>query len=137
MIVFLDACALIYWQEVTEPFYSQLIATLTKIHQQNPTAKIAVSRLSQLECLVKPYKDNDLELISNYQAFFNADDLIIVELNAEIMQHAAILRATIKSLKPPDALQAACALSLPDEIIFVTNDDGFEKISQLPIQLLV
>ena len=59
MIVFLDACALIYWQEVKEPFYSQFIATLTKSYEQHPAAKIAVSRLSQLECLVKPYKDNN------------------------------------------------------------------------------
>ncbi len=136
MIVFLDACALIYWQEVKEPFYSQFIATLTKIYEQHPAAKIAVSRLSQLECLVKPYKDNNFGLIGNYQEFFNADGLIIVELDAEIMQQAALLRASITALKTPDALQAVSALSLSDELIFVTNDKGFKQIPRLPILLL-
>jgi len=123
MIVFLDACALIYWQEVKEPFYSQFVATLSKIYQQHPAAKIAVSRLSQLECLVKPYKDNN-------------SGLIMVELGAEIMQQAALLRAAITALKTPDALQAVSALSLSDELIFVTNDKGFKQIPQLPILLL-
>ena len=136
MIVFLDACALIYWQEVKEPFYSQFVETLSKIYQQHPAAKIAVSRLSQLECLVKPYKDNNSGLVGNYQEFFNADGLIIVELGAEIMQQAALLRAAITALKTPDALQAVSAFSLSDELIFVTNDKGFKQIPQLPILLL-
>ena len=82
MILFLDACALIYWQEVKEPFYSQFAATLSKIYQQHPAAKIAVSRLSELECLVKTYKDNNSGLVGSYQEFFNADGLIIVEFGS-------------------------------------------------------
>ena len=59
-----------------------------------------------------------------------------MELDAEIMQQAALLRATITALKTPDALQAVSALSLSDELIFVTNDKGFKQIPQLPILLL-
>jgi predicted nucleic acid-binding protein len=136
VIIFLDACALIYWQEVKEPFYGQFITTLTDIYQANPLAKIAVSRLSQLECLVKPYKDNNLELIENYQAFFELDDLLIVELNSDVMKQAALLRTSYKALKTPDALQVACALSLNDEVIFLTNDQAFKQVTQLIVKLL-
>ena len=56
MILFLDACTLIYWQEAKEPFYSELKQKLQSLYQQYPDAHVTVSRLSQLECLVKPFK---------------------------------------------------------------------------------
>ena len=136
MILFFDACTLIYWQEAKEPFYSELKEKLQTLYQQYPNAQVAVSRLSQLECLVKPYKDDDLNLITRYQDFFANDDLITIELTERVILQAVSLRAEIKALKTPDALQAASALSISDDVIFVTNDAVFEKVNELTLQLL-
>ena len=136
MILFFDACTLIYWQEAKEPFYSELKEKLQTLYLQYPNAQVAVSRLSQLECLVKPYKDDDLNLITRYQDFFANDDLITIELTERVILQAVSLRAEIKALKTPDALQAASALSISDDVIFVTNDAVFEKVNELTLQLL-
>ncbi len=136
MIFFFDACTLIYWQEAKEPFYSQLMQTIQALSKQYPDAQVAVSRLSQLECLVKPFKDNNLDLIAQYQKFFANDDLIMVELDELVMMKATSLRSVTKALKTPDALQAACALSLSGKVIFLTNDYGFEKVDGLNVHLL-
>jgi hypothetical protein len=39
-------------------------------------------------------------------------------------------------LKTPDALQAACAMCLPGETIFVTGDLAFEKVAGLDVRLI-
>jgi hypothetical protein len=39
-------------------------------------------------------------------------------------------------LKTPDALQAACALSLPGVVFFVTADVGFSRVAALDVRLI-
>jgi predicted nucleic acid-binding protein len=59
----------------------------------------------------------------------------IVEITTDIIRTATKLRAQY-TLPTPDALQAACALSLPEKPLFVTADKGFKRISQLDILLM-
>ena len=54
----------------------------------------------------------------------------IVELTAAVVDTATTLRASYV-LKTPDALQAASALSLGDDVVFVTADLGFARLSGL------
>lgn len=59
MHVFLDACIIIYWVESSQPFYTKLITILRNITELYPNHVLTVSRLSLLECLVKPLRDKD------------------------------------------------------------------------------
>ena len=133
MILFLDACVVIYWMETAEPFYSRFMAKLRTFYQQDPRTEIAVSRLSHLECLVKPLQADDQTLLNNYRAYFTSPGLRIVELNSSIMEQAAVLRANYRGLRTPDAIQAACALSLTGEVVFLTGDVRFAKVPELRI----
>lgn len=130
MIVFLDSSAIMYWLEVPNPFHNQLIDRLWQIHAEAPDASFAVSRLSVLECLIKPLRDPDPTLLSDYQAFFSVGQLRIVELGANVVERAARLCAA-HDLRIPEALQAASALSLPGEVLFITGDQRFEKVPGL------
>ena len=134
MILFLDACIVVYWIEAPDPFHARLMKRLGALRTQYPDASFAVSRLSWMECMVKPLRDDDQALINEYNAFFDAAQLRMVELTASVVQRATLLRARY-ALKMPDALQAACALELPGESLFLTNDKNFKKVPGLQLEI--
>jgi predicted nucleic acid-binding protein len=65
-----------------------------------------------------------------YDDFFSTESLQIVDLSRNILEIATRIRATF-GLKTPDALQAACCLSLESQHLFLTEDRAFSKIEQL------
>lgn len=130
MTLFLDACIVIYCVEAAEPFYSRVAGALREAAGTEPDARFAVSRLSLLECLVKPLREEDRELLGRYGEFFEAPDLDIVELSPRVIDIATQLRA-FHGLRTPDALQAASALSLPGGTRFITGDPRFRKVPGL------
>lgn len=132
MKAFLDACIIIYWVEAADPFYSRLAENIRELEKAHPGISFAVSRLSLLECLVKPVRENDRETLGRYATFFQAPDLQIVELTPEVIDLATRLRAT-HGLRTPDAIQGACALSLPEKTLFLTNDNAFRKVKGLDV----
>ncbi len=132
MTLFLDACMLIYWIESVDPFYSELINNLQNLHRQYPQAKFAVSRLSWLECRVKPLRDNDQFLLNLYKQFFATSNLKIIELDAQVIDTATSLRAQY-NVRTPDALQAASALAISDSVLFITGDVKFKNLPELQV----
>ncbi len=135
MKLFLDACAVIYLIEAKEPFYSTVRQTLQQIVNEHPDTSIAISRLSVLECLVRPLRNQENAAVEQYRTFFAKQDLQIAELAPEIVEKALWLRVRY-NLRTPDALQAASALDLPGEILFLTGDKSFKKISELNVKLI-
>lgn len=136
MTLFLDACAVIYLIEAETSFHASVLGVLRALRDGFPGARLAVSRLSVLECLVKPTRDGARELITEYRAFFAARDLLVIELDASVVDMALGLRAHY-GLRTPDALQAASALTLPaDGHRFITNDKSFERVSALSVVTL-
>lgn len=135
MIVFLDACAVIYRVDAVEPWLSKLKAVFSRLHAGTSPPSLAISRLSVLECRVQPPRKNDRPLLAAYEEFFSTQGLQVVELTAEVVDSATIVRAQT-NLSAPDALQAACALSLADEVRFVTSDGKFKRVAGLNVELL-
>ncbi len=135
MAIFLDACVIIYWVELAEPHYSQFISKLEKIRDKHPNSKLAVSRLSILECCVAPLKSKDNKSLKLFENFFAEPSIHIIELDESVITEATKIRATT-SLKTPDAIQAACALQIKNLKAFVTNDKSFRKLKKLPVELI-
>lgn len=135
MTAFLDACAIIYWVDGVEPWYARLKKALDGIRggASNPSA--AVSELSWLECRIKPLRDNDKTLLARYDQFFSQPSMIRVGLGVNVIDAAARLRA-VHNLTTPDALQAACALSLDAPVVFLTNDRRFDRVPGLKTKTL-
>lgn len=137
MTVFLDSCALIYWFENVEPWRGRVVETLRSLRRQaGPRAQLGISRLAVLECLVKPVRDGNQDLEDRYRQFFASDDLQVVELNPAVVERALNLRADYR-LKTADALQAASALGLDGNVVFVTGDEVFTRVPNLKAELLV
>lgn len=136
MRLFLDACALIYRFEGAHTFRQATTALLAQLTAQHPAVQLAVSCLSVMECRVKPLREGNTALLQRYADFFGA--VQILELDAEVVDAATELRAR-HGLRTPDALQAASALiwqRAGEEVVFVTADQGFERVPSLSVQLI-
>jgi predicted nucleic acid-binding protein len=135
MILFLDACAIIYWVELVDPYYQQFSDKLTKIKSRHGTLSFAASELSLLECQVKPLREKNEILLNRYNIMFEASDLKLISLTTDVIQLATQLRAKYY-LATPDALQAASALSISDDILFISADKSFKKIPGLLVEVI-
>lgn len=133
--LFLDACVLIYRVERVAPWAGRLAQRLAEVHRQFPRARLAVSDLSRMECRVRPLRDGDRALLAAYDTLFAAADLEVVRLTPAVMDLATAIRAR-SGLRTPDALQAACCLSLPGPALFVTGDAGFRREAALAVELI-
>lgn len=135
MRLFFDACIVIYQVEVADPFYSRVSAAVASVAAAHRGLRYAVSRLSVLECLVRPLRDEDADAIARYQEFFSANDVEIVELSPQVIDLATRLRA-VHGLRTPDSIQAACAMSLRGRTIFMTGDVSFKKVDGLEVMIV-
>jgi predicted nucleic acid-binding protein len=112
---------------------------LSQLHSKYPQATIATSRLCVAECLVGarswPDADKRNQAEEQYQRAFSDASLHLVEVSAQILDHAASLRAdSVRrakvvttanggKLKLPDAIVAATCLAFDPPAIFVTEND--------------
>ncbi|WP_341645218.1 type II toxin-antitoxin system VapC family toxin [Thauera sp. SDU_THAU2] len=135
MIIFFDASALIYLLEGKAPFSNRVRTELTALSRAHPDAKLAISRLSWLECRVGPMKTNDSAALALFDAFFARPDLLWVELNREVVELAAAIRVR-HGLRTPDALQAASCLQLGPPHLILTGDAAFQRVQGLSVKLL-
>jgi len=132
LIAFFDANALIYLIEGAEPFAGRVRASLARAEAEHSGLEAAVSRLSWLECRIRPMRMNDHAALAGYDAFFSRPDLNWVELSRDVVELATVIRVH-HGLRTPDALQAACCLQLGPDHLFFTGDEGFKRVAGLNV----
>jgi predicted nucleic acid-binding protein len=135
VIAFFDASALIYLIEGAEPFAARVRKELAAAAKRHPDLGAAVSRLTWLECRVRPMKGNDSAILAAFDAFFARPDLAWVELTRDVIELAAAIRVQT-GLKTPDALQAASCLQIGAEHLFLTGDSAFKRVAGLNVKVL-
>jgi predicted nucleic acid-binding protein len=119
--IYLDSCIAIYLVEEHAAYSPRLEALLESL----PSAEIFVSDLAVMECLVKPYRDENVLLIEKFDRWFH--DVVVLPVTFSVFTDAARLRADHPTLKTPDAIHLATALSQNcDE--FWTNDGRLDKL---------
>lgn len=131
-VVYADTQILIYTIEKIAP-YSDLLTPLWEASGRRKVV-VATSELSVLEALVGPLKSGDERLAYIYEEFLNGTEIRLAPIDREILLEAARLRAKT-SLRTPDAIHAATALSLGCSL-FLTNDSTFHSLDILPVKLL-
>lgn len=131
--VFLDTAPLIYYIEENQQ-YSSL---LNKLFTANSKGKFLfqTSVITLLEVLVQPIRENELQLVEDYQNIIcNSATIEIIELNIEIAKKAAGLRARY-GLRTPDSIQVATALNASSEF-FLTNDIRLKAVKEIEMLIL-
>lgn len=96
----------------------------------NNESQFYTSVLTDMEYLVYPYKVSDILKINNYKAFINDLDFKRIDINIEICDYAAHLRAKYDFLRQMDALHLSCCKFLVCDY-FLTNDKQLLKIKEI------
>ena len=135
MIAFLDASALIYLIEGQEPWSKAVKTQLLQLEATSPSVTVAISRLSSLECRVRPLREGDECSLALFDAFFSRADLLWVDLSPTVVDVATDLRARFR-LRTPDALQAACCLQLGPQAVLIAGDAAFARLPGLNLAVV-
>ncbi len=132
---FLDASAIIYLIEGDEGLSQATRNVITRLSAGPVEPAFAVSALSLLECRVHPLRHGDEHRLEKFDHFFNDPGLTIIDMSAQVVELATILRAE-RGLRTPDALQAASCLTLNPETPFITGDKTFRKLPALNAHII-
>ena len=116
--IYLDSCVVIYLVEQHPTFAPQIAQAMSASN-----ALYGISPLVRMECLVKPLRDRDADLVARFRQSFGA--FAQLTISADDFDSAAQLRAD-HGLKTPDALHLAVARRNHCPALW-TNDDRFAK----------
>ena len=131
-LIYIDASGLIYSMERVEPYRTLLEPMWQEAQDGNIT--IVSSPLIVIEALVKPLRDGNTEIESQYRELFASNAVRLLDASYQVFEDAASIRAET-GLRTPDAIHAATAL-LAECTLFVTNDTDFRRVRRLPIVVL-
>lgn len=129
--VYADTQILIYTVE-NHPDYARLLRPLW-FAVQNQSLQVISSELVILETLVVPLRKNDSQLIADYEYLFRF--IKRIPIHQQILREAARLRATVQSLRTPDAIHVATSVQEGCSL-FLSNDKALNRISGLPVSIL-
>jgi predicted nucleic acid-binding protein len=132
MRLYLDASAIIYSLEGA----SAVREAAVRVIEQAEAAPCAVitSRLSRLECRVKPLRDGRQDVLALHDAFFSRPGLVLADVSAGVIERATELRAR-HGFKTPDALHLATAL-IEGADSFLTGDGALARCPDLRVIVL-
>lgn len=133
--IYLDTNLFIYAVENIAPFASQASALFDAADQGEIV--LVASLLTLAETLVMPFRAQDDVLAATYRELFTwpPPGLHIAPLSAQILEHAAQLRATTASLRLPDAIHLATARLEGCDLV-VTNDRSLKTICKVNVVVL-
>jgi predicted nucleic acid-binding protein len=127
----LDTAAFIYFIEENETFLPLVASIFEDV--ENGRREIVTSSLTLLEVLVVPLRSGNLALADRYDALLSRSrGLKLVDIGRDQLRLAAQLRAVHSSVRTPDALQLAAALSAGCGA-FVTNDRHLPAVPGLRV----
>ena len=133
MRLYLDANAIIYAVEAVTPFHAAVVSRVAQA-QAAAGGIVLTSRLSRLECRLKPARDGDAALLLKYDLFFRRKPATIMEIDADVIERATDLRARY-TVKTPVAIHLATAWQQQADV-FLTGDAGLKRCAEVPVEIL-
>lgn len=124
-VIFWDTNLFIYLIEEA-PHLSSKVISFRKEMLDNQD-QLVTSTLTLGEVLVRPYKEKRIDLVEHYTRTLKSPDIILVDFDVLVADRFAKIRAKYRQIKPPDAIQLACASTYGVDL-FVTNDERFSNL---------
>ena len=121
-LCYFDSCIIIYLVEGHPVFGPAIEAQLAAI----PDIVPSFSALSEMECLVMPWRNGNVKLADTFRKWF--DNAKYLPVPRAVFLEASQLRADHAGLKTPDALHLATAQHYGCAE-FWTNDERLHKIA--------
>ncbi|NES25651.1 MAG: type II toxin-antitoxin system VapC family toxin [Symploca sp. SIO3E6] len=97
--------------------------------------EVLTSELTLMEVLVIPIRNSDTFLTDAYERLLQSPQIQLVSIEPLILREAARLRAVTPSLRTPDAIHVATAMT-SECSQFLTNDQRLRIIPDLPVVIL-
>lgn len=130
----LDTSPLIYYFEDRPPRSRKLEPVFEDIRHKRRTAVVSIMTVHEI--LIKPKRLQDPFLISGYKESLLDSGLFEVhEVNREIAEIGADLRARYQFLGGPDAIIIATALAAKVDLL-ITSDRFLKRIQELPVLVI-
>ena len=129
MKIYLDTMILIYVVENIEE-YSEIFFSKFNLNENY----FLTSELTRLECRVKPIKQNLIELLQDYDLFFEDSFQEIIPISREIIDVATNIRAQF-GFKTPDSIHLASAKTSQCDL-FLTFDDRLKNYTDIKVELI-
>jgi uncharacterized protein len=130
--IFWDTNLFIYLFEGSGKFSSQVLTLRSRMLARGD--QLLTSAITLGEILVKPIQNGDAKAVAYYQKLITTTAVLI-----SFEEKAAVVYAQLRadrSLRPPDAIQLACAATAGVDL-FITNDIRLHS-KQIPgIQFIV
>ena len=121
--IFFDTNLFIYLLEDEGERGARVSAIIQRMSDRRD--ELLTSTLTLAEVLVKPLAMGDVEWADRYEKLLNTPGVTLLGFDRASARIYAQLRQD-KTLKPPDAIQLACAASAKCDL-FITNDDRLAR----------
>jgi len=128
--LYLDASAIIYMVE-TPGSFTAATQERVKQHTSQPDGRLLTSRLSRLECRVRPVREQNAKRLAEYEDFFTAEDIVVADVTAAVIERATDLRARY-GFKTPDALHLATAIE-HDAGTVLTGEPAWKRCAEVEV----
>ena len=133
-LIAFDSAPLIYYIE-EHPTYLPKVDELFTAFDSN-IARGMTSVLTLQEVLVKPFRENNLDIAREYVTILtNSHNNSLHAIDLSVCEQAARLRAKYGWLRTPDALQVATAIKAEASLI-VTSDADWLKLKEIVVALV-
>lgn len=131
--LYLDACEIIYLVEGMEPFHESAKKVIQQLSGDGH-AKYLTSRLSLLECRVRPMRRADDATLRSYDAFFGTAGLALCDIDKDTIEIATRIRADL-AIRTADAIHLATAQQYEADS-FLTGDLGLRGFGKVPVTII-
>jgi predicted nucleic acid-binding protein len=131
--IYIDTVTVIYAVEQA-PTYGELLNPLWNSLQVG-NLEVLTSELTLMETLIMPIRNSDTFLVDAYERLLRSPQRQLIPISQTILREAARLRATTPSLRTPDAIHAATAMT-SGCTQFLTNDRQLRAVTGLPVVIL-
>jgi predicted nucleic acid-binding protein len=121
--IFFDSNLFIYLIEDSGPRSARVRGLLERMSERHD--ELLTSAFTLGEVLVKPYSAGNLPLADRYEQVLGTPGVSVILFDRACARLYARLRQD-KTLKPPDAIQLACAASAQCDL-FITDDDRLTR----------
>jgi uncharacterized protein len=127
--LYLDAAPVIYTVE-------QVALYAAAVDERLSAAEVVqvASDLTRIECRVKPLRDDNRELLKDYDDYFEGAVAEIVALSREVMDRATAIRAQYR-FRTPDAIHLAAAV-ISGCNVFLTNDHRLDRFPEIAVEVV-
>jgi predicted nucleic acid-binding protein len=127
--IYLDSAPIIYAVEQVMPY-----ASIVETRLSAPDIVCVTSDLARMECRVKPLQIKNIELLKDYDYYFEMAMAEIVVLSTQVIDCATNIRARY-GFKTPDSIHLSAAIVSKCDV-FLTNDYRLNRFTEIAIEII-